>query len=235
MPSKTTTMQSWACALSTLIVAGAARAQAQAPAPEAQAPASAWYPQQYAAHVSIQAAPATELEVVPAGAPPGSAAVARCSEYCEFWAWPGKYTLYSRDNNTGTRRELPLRIKQSSRYFFEPGDDDARSLGLGLAIGGSVAFFTGFVLVMPLILAQTCEDSRCTTQGKQDAATVGGALLLAGLIASPIGWGMYAHNRPRLKRIDDRAHRASKPTPEFRVGVVGVGLGGFGLGGVATF
>jgi len=226
MPSNTNPTLSWACALSTFILAGAARAQAPAPG---------WYPQQYAAHVSIQAAPSTELEVVPAGAPAGSAAVARCIAYCEFWALPGKYTLYSRDDDTGKRKQLSLRIKQSSRYFFEPGDDDARSLGFGLAIGGSVGFLTGFALVMPAIMAQTCEDSHCMTQGKQDAATVGAALLLAGVIVAPIGWGIYAHNRARLKRIDDRAQRATEPKTDVRVGVVGVGLGGLGLGGVASF
>jgi len=228
-------MLSAAWALSTFIVAGAARAQAQVPATDVRVPAPGWYPQQYAAHISIQAAPSTELEVVPAGAPSGSAAVARCREYCEFWAWPGKYTLYSRDNDSGARKELSLRIKQSTRYFFEPGDDDARALGFGLAIGGSVAFVTGFALVMPLLLAQTCEESHCTTQGKQDAATVGAAILLAGAITAPIGWGMYAHNRARLKRIDDRAYRADVPTPDVRIGLVGVGLGGLGLGAAATF
>ncbi|HEY3254593.1 MAG TPA: hypothetical protein VGJ91_11615, partial [Polyangiaceae bacterium] len=106
-------MLAGACALSIFIVAGTAHAQA-APPP--------WYPQQYLAHISIQAAPATELEVVPSGDLAGSPPVARCTEYCDFWALPGKYTLYAHDHSSGEHKDLPLRIKQSSRFELEFGD-----------------------------------------------------------------------------------------------------------------
>lgn len=215
---------SWVGALSTLLLAGTAHAQ----------PAPGWYPAQYPAHVSIQAAPNTELEVVPAGAPAGSTAVARCAEYCDFWTLPGKYTLYALDHSTGQRRDLSLRIKQSSRFVYEAGDDDARTTGLVLGIGGSVATVTGVLLMMPALMSSMCHDTNCTSNAERDAATAGLVVLVAGLITTPIGWTMFAHNRARLKRFDEGAQRATE-TPNLRLGVVGVGLGGLGLGGVATF
>ncbi len=110
-------------------LAGTAHAQT---APTVEAPA-----QQYLAHISIQAVPFTELVVVPQGAPPGSAAVARCMEYCDFWASPGKYTVYSRNHTTGVRKELSLRVKQSSRFVLHIGDDEDRQAGLVLGVSGS--------------------------------------------------------------------------------------------------
>jgi hypothetical protein len=218
----------WACALSTLMLAG--RAHAQAP--------PAWYPQQYLAHISIQAAPLTDLEVVPADASADSAAlpvVARCTQYCDFWALPGKYTLYMRDHSSGERKDLSLRVKQSSRFQLEAGDDDARATGLVLGIGGSAALFAGFILTLPVVFSSMCEDSHCTSQGERDAATAGVALLLAGAVVTPIGWTMYVRNRTRLKRIDERLYQATETKSQIRVGVAGIGLGGLGLAGVATF
>ena len=215
----------WLSSLATLLLGGTAHAQA----------APGWYPQQYPAHVSIQAAPHTELEVVPAGAPAGSAPVARCSEYCDFWTLPGKYTLYTLDHSTGQRKDLSLRIKQSSRFVYQAGDDDARATGLALGIGGSVATMTGLVLMATALMSSMCEDTNCTTNAERNAATAGLVVFVAGVIATPIGWTMYAHNRTRLKRFDEGSQLASETPKQLRLGVVGVGQGGLGLGGVATF
>lgn len=227
MRSKKEIFSSSLCGLLASVVTLSAEAQTPAQAP-------AWYPEPYPAHVSIQAAPSTQLEVVAAGAPIGSPAITRCTEYCDFWALPGKYTLYARDY-TGQLHDLPLRIKQSSRYVFEPGDDDARMTGLGLGIGGSVAIMTGFVLMIPAIMSQACEDTNCTSDGERSAATAGAVVLLTGLVTAPIGWGMFAHNRTRLKRADHAGYRPRENTSSVRLGLVGVGLGGLGLGGIATF
>jgi hypothetical protein len=217
----------WACALSSFILAETAHAQSP----------PGWVPQQYLVHISIQAAPSTELEVVPSGgsAEAGSPAVARCTAYCDFWALPGRYTLYLRDHSTGVRKDLGLRIKQSSRFELQAGDDDARSAGLALGIAGSAAILAGFVLMMPVVMSSMCHDTNCTSQGERDAATAGVGLLLAGAITTPIGWIMYASNRTRLKRMDEGAYRAKGTNVQVRLGVVGVGMGGLGLGGVATF
>jgi len=209
-------------ALSTIAIAGVAHAQDAPPG----------YPQQYLAHVSIHALPSTQLEVVPLDDSGGE--VASCTEYCDFWALPGRYTLYARDHSTGERKDLSLRIKQSSRFEFQAGDDSAREVGLGLGIGGSVSIIAGFVLIAPALLASMCEGN-CSTEGQRNSAAVGLGFLLAGAITAPIGWTMFVHNRTRLKRIDERSYQAIETTSQVRLGVVSVGLSGLGLGGVAVF
>jgi len=212
------------CALAALLLAETAHAQTPPPG---------WYLPQYPAHLSIQAPPSTELEVVFKDAPPGSPTVAHCKQYCDFWAWPGRYTLYARDNTTQERKELSLRVNQSARYLFEPGDDNARKTGLALGVGGSIAIMAGFLMMTPAVLSQMCEDTNCTSSDERDAATAGLVVLLAGAIATPVGWIMFAHNGTHLKQLDGGSAAATKP--QVRVGVVGVGQGGLGLGGLATF
>jgi hypothetical protein len=219
-------LSAWGCALSTFVLAATAHAQAALPA---------GYPPPYLSHVSIQAAPSTLLEVWPKSHAPGSPAVARCTAYCDFWAPPGKYTVYALDPLSGERKDLSLRIKQSSRFELEPGDDEARATGFAVAMGGSAAMLAGLVLVMPRVLAAWCEGDCTTSKAQRDTASAGLGLLLAGVIAAPIGWIIYGNNATRLKRIDDRPPRANDTESLVRVGVVGVGQGGLGLGALATF
>ncbi len=211
-----------ACALSSFVLA--ANAHAQTPPP-------GWYPPSYLAHVSIHAAPSAELSVRPAN---GSPAVTHCTGYCDFWTLPGRYTLYSVDHTTGQRKDFSLRIKQSSRYEFETGDDSARTAGLAVGIGGSAAIVTGLILIGPLIFSAMCEGD-CSTRGEREAASVGVGFLLAGAIATPIGWTMFVHNRPRLRRLDDGSAATTDQRNQLRLGVVGVGRGGLGLGAVTAF
>ena len=210
-------MLSWGCALSTMIVAETAHAQA---------PPTLWYPPPNLAHISIQAAPATELEVTPAGASGGSAAVARCKQYCDFWAPLGRYTVHARDPGTGDRKELPLRIKKSSRFELEAGDDSTSTAGMFLGIAGAIALPIGLIALA----------AGASSSGDDGGATgVGLGLLLAGAIATPVGWSMYASSRTRLTRIDGRSYTRAQTASRVRLGVTGVGAGGFGLGGTVTF
>jgi hypothetical protein len=219
-------IQGWGCLLSSWLLVGTARAQTAA---------QQGYPPPYLAHVSILAAPSTELEVVPNSAARGSPPVARCTEYCDFWTPPGKYTVHARDPISGERKELSLRVKQSSRFELDPGDDEARATGFAVAMGGSAAVLAGLVLVMPVLVSRWCDEDCVTSKNQRDTAGVGLGLILAGMITSPIGWIIYGNNRARLVRIDERSRLATEAQKQVRVGVVGVGPGGLGLGAVATF
>jgi hypothetical protein len=184
------------------------------------------------AHVSIDAGdkPAS-LEVVPAGE---SQPVARCENYCDFWALPGRYTLYTRDHASGARHELGLRVKRSVRYSLQQGDDSARNAGLAVGITGSAAILIGLFMTMPLVLSNMCEDSNCTTDGERLAAEIGLGLALGGAVATPIGFTVFSHNRTKLIPVVERNYGASDSGPSVRLGVVGVN-GGLGLGGLAVF
>jgi hypothetical protein len=184
------------------------------------------------AHVSIDAGdkPAS-LQIVPVGE---SEPVAACENYCDFWALPGRYTLYTRDHDTGVRHELGLRVKRSVRYSLQQGDDGARDAGLAVGITGSAAIVIGLLMMMPLVLSNICEDTNCTTDGERSAAEIGLGLMLGGAIATPIGFSVFSHNRTKLTPVAERAYGTNDSGPSVRVGVVGVN-GGLGLGGLAVF
>ena len=212
-------MLAWGCALSTVIVAGTAHAQAAPP----------WVPPQYLAHISVHAAPATQLEIVPSGSPLGTPAVARCTEYCDFWALPGKYTVYTQDSS-GKRQDVPLKIKQSSRFNLETGNQSAAAAGLILGISGSVTALVGFLMTLSVL-----GDASSPSDSEKSTASVGLGVLLVGALATPIGFVMYGENHTRLTRIDEGSYTPVNPIRQVRVGVTGVGLGGLGLAGVASF
>ena len=176
-----------------------------------------------------------QLELVPSEGWPGTGAVAHCTEYCDFWALPGRYTLYALDHTNGERRHLSLHVKQSSRFELEAGDPAARSSGLVLGIVGSAALFTGLILLGGALAAGDCPQTTCSSDGRQTTAIVGLSVFVAGALATPAGWIMYASNRTRLKQLDDRPYPATGTFSQVRVGLAGVGSGGLGLAGVASF
>jgi len=207
----------WGCALSIMIAAETAHAQAPPPL---------WYSPANLAHISIQAAPATELEVMPSGAAAGSAAVARCTQYCEFWAPLGRYTVQARDPSTGERKDLPLRIKKSSRFELEAGDDSTSTAGMFFGVAGAIALPIGLITLAAGV----------TSSGDDASATrVGLGLLLGGAIATPVGWSMYASSRTRLTRIDGSSYTRAQTASQVRLGLTGGGRSGLGLGGTVTF
>lgn len=202
-------------------VVGQARAQGQG---------QAW--PNAAAHVAIYSGTGnTHLRLVPAGS---TEPVADCVGMCDFAALPGRYTLYTHDASTGADHELSLRIRRSSRFQLQQGDDGARDAGLALGITGSVSIVAGFFMVLPVVLSSMCEDTNCTTSDERLTAEVGLGLLLGGIVATPIGFTVFAHNRTKLKLIDESPYEARSNGPSLRLGLVGVN-GGVGLGGVGSF
>ena len=184
-------------------------------------------------HVSIRSSEGSlDLRIVPLGE---SEAIVECSGHCDFWALPGRYTLYTRDHETGVQDALSLRVKGFSRYDLVQGNDSARDVGLGVGIGGLVSIFTGLVLTMPLLMSSMCEDSHCASDGDRLAAGIGLGALAVGALAAPLGWSVFSHNRTRLRLLDQDPYAASHTEPNVRLGLVALPRGGFGLGGVAAF
>ena len=207
------------------ILFGAATARAQSA--EAYGDSAA-----YGAHVSIGAGNrAASLQIVPEGS---ASPVAECDNYCDFWALPGRYTLYTRDHGSGAAHTLRFRIKRSARYTLQEGDESARDVGLTVGIGGAVAIFSGLLMTMPVVLASMCEDSNCVSDSDRTWAKVGLGFMAAGAIATPIGFSVFSHNRTLLRPLAEPAYAEHDAGTSVRVGIIGVS-GGLGLGGVALF
>jgi hypothetical protein len=128
----------------------------------------------------------------------------------------------------GKRKDLSLKIKKSSRFKLEDGDEGAAAVGLALGVSGGLALFVGFLMTLPELV---------DPEGRHDDSktSAGLGILLAGAVATPIGWTIYGSNHTRLTRIDEGDSAAAKPLGQVRVAVVGVGSGGLGLAGVGSF
>jgi hypothetical protein len=198
----------------------------------AQQALAADYGEPYGAHVSISAGERPlSLRIVAQGE---TKPLEECENYCDFWALPGRYTLYTFDHVSGERRTLDFRVKRSARYSLQMGDNSARDAGLAVGITGSAAIVAGLFLTLPALLASMCEDTNCVSDSERHAATIGLGLIVAGAVATPIGFSLFSKNRTLLRPIRERAAASSEPSPSVRIGVIGVS-GGLGLGGAALF
>lgn len=155
-----------------------------------------------------------------------------CQQRCEFMAPPGRYRLKLRDPSTGFEHEQGLRIKASSRYQLQQGDAGARTAGLVFGIAGPASIVVGMVLVLPALLSAGCHG--CSDDDGSSTATAGAIMILGGLVATPIGWVVYAQNRTRLQLVSD-SQEGALPVERLRVGLGGVAPGALGLTGVARF
>lgn len=155
-----------------------------------------------------------------------------CEGRCEFMAPPGRYRVKLRDPSTGFEHEQGLRIKESSQFQLQPGDAGARTAGLVFGIAGPASIVLGMVLVLPALLASGCHG--CSGGGENTTATIGVVMILGGIVATPVGWVVYAQNRTKLQLVSD-LQDGTPPVERFRVGLGGVAPGALGLTGVAQF
>ncbi len=159
--------------------------------------------------------------------------IAECKGQCVFGAPPGRYTLTTRNLETGAQHQLSLHIEKSSSFELKEGNDTAKYAGLALGITGSAAIVAGLVMTLPVVLAAMCEDPNCTTASERRTANVGLGVLLAGAVATPVGWVMFSRNRTRLVGGPVGASAWAEPT--IRIGLLGLAPGVFGLGGMTRF
>jgi hypothetical protein len=167
----------------------------------------------------------------------GEETLLRCQGRCEFFAPRGRYRVHARDSSTGKEYELGLRVKHSSAFRLRQGDSSARTAGLVLGIAGSASVLTGMILVLPSLMSGLCHDSEgdgCLTEGERTMGKVGVGLLLAGAIATPIGWIMFGQNGTRLVLLDEQRSGVA-PGDRFGLGFGGVAAGGLGLSAMARF
>ena len=160
--------------------------------------------------------------------------VASCRGPCSFHAPAGHYTVYSRDDETGDRHELGLRVRHAGHFRFDAGDSTAKTTGLVIGIAGPTLIMTGFILIAPALLSNSCEDNECSSNGQRTASQIGLGALVLGAVATPIGWTMFASNRTRFVEM----HAEDTSTPEtfsLRLGLAGLAPGAFGVAGTGRF
>lgn len=160
--------------------------------------------------------------------------VASCTGPCTFRAPRGRYVVYTTDAATGDRRQVGLRLRHDSHFYYRAGDSTAKTTGLVVGIVGPTLIFTGFLLVLPALFAGTCaSDQGCSSEGKSNAARIGLGAMLVGAIATPIGWTTFASNRTKLIEQDTDAE--ARRGLQLRVGVARFGPDSLGLVGVGHF
>jgi hypothetical protein len=158
--------------------------------------------------------PGLTYEVYPARAKPGrDRPLVTCGGACRLALRPGKYRVRLRSTPTTSGGERLFEIEESSQVLVSPRSSAAAYFGLSLGIVGSVAVFSGAVLLGPSVISANCHDGdRCEDHETQGAIGLG--LLVAGAVATPIGWRMFARNlRPRAEVIPLSADEARSHAP----------------------
>lgn len=189
-------------------------------------------PNAVGSRVTIQASEMLEYSVVPRGA---LTPIAVCKQSCEFWALPGRYTLYASELGQVARSEFSFRIKRSMHLVLDKGNPKASSVGLTVGAAGGVAMCVGLALTLPVVISAMSEHPQGATVGEQRAAAIGLGLLGAGAIATPIGFGVFLHNRSRLRQFDEVPQRVVSEPSRSHVGLVGLARPGLGVGVALAF
>ena len=158
-----------------------------------------------------------------------------CSQPCQTAVPAGRYRVIV-EGPDDTPRERVVRIEGASEIGVSGTSGQSRSAGLILGIAGAASAAVGMVLVMPTLVA----SSMCHGECREDSSVprAGLALLLAGGIATPVGWSLFARNhRPRVE-VRPMLPRTAKRRAAPRVAIVpmpGRELRELGVATVVTF
>lgn len=158
--------------------------------------------------------------------------LAVCNGDCQFWALPGRYTVYTLDHTTGARHDLDLRVKGFAEYHLVQGNDAVHDWGVGLEYTGAVASAVGFLTMLYALSAPSCE-SNCKDDNNGRTVVIGLGILGAGLATVVVGFGLDTGNRSGFVPHDEWSE-ANGRSPQLRFGLVPV-FAGLGLGGTARF
>ncbi len=187
--------------------------------------------------VLVPSAPEVSLRIRPLGDPSNEK---DCAQGCVANVRPGNYevSVFKKGEDTGSRK---FALTAPEQLTFTPPDEKARRTGLIVGVAGSVVFEAGLILT---VIAYFPSLSECGGEDCNDDAgwmgPVGLGALLAGGVAAPIGWVMFANNsNPSVERtnidpvtLKPTAKAAQAPQVAARVAPLKDGLF---VGGVARF
>ncbi len=155
-----------------------------------------------------------------------------CYHQCTFWAVPGNHTLWATDPKRGINYHLTLNVQPNQNALsVSSGNPGLRRAGLIAGIAGPLLMVGGIAVLFAQILSDPnyqCNESNCPP-GK--SYPLGPVMFFTGLIATPVGWALFATNGPRVNELNAEAVPASAPRdPRLKLGVVSLPHGGWGVG-----
>jgi hypothetical protein len=115
--------------------------------------------------------------------------IARCPVPCRAVLPAGKYKLYVHEGEGTVAGSRVIDVTQPTTLTVGPKSSAQRTGGLILGLAGSGMLLGGIIVAS----ANACFDGsyNCGTDSEEAAAV---ALLLGGLVATPIGWIMFANS-----------------------------------------
>lgn len=158
--------------------------------------------------------------------------LAICRRDCQFWALPGRYTVYTLDHTTGATHELNLRLNRFAEYHLVQGNTTVHALGVGLEIGGAAASVIGLLTVLSTAMSQICE-SNCRDDNNGRTVLIGLGIMAGGIATGIVGFGLETSTRTRLVSQDEWSEANQRPLG-LRFGIIPAGSG-LGLGATAQF
>ena len=163
----------------------------------------------------------------PASSSPSSSALAVAGSGCGR----GTASLHATNRERHIDYELTLEVRRSGVYKLSSANNGARIAGAIAGGAGPIAIIAGaFIVVRALVLRNECD---APSSSKSSSAAIGLSLFLVGVVATPIGWSIYADNGPHLEAVGENSRVCAQPRgpPPLRVGLLPLPHGGgWGLG-----
>lgn len=161
-------------------------------------------------------------------------ALVSCHHHCSFWGVPGSYALWATSHQRGIRYQTTLRVGPSTEFKVSSGHHAERNAGLIAGVLGPVTAGVGMLLIAEGIGMSQCD----ACEGHGDTALRAGSLMfVVGLLATPIGWGVFAFSREtRVDSIEPEpqpmkfAPPGPPRDPRLQLGVLALPRGGWGVG-----
>jgi hypothetical protein len=151
-----------------------------------------------------------------------------CATDCQLYVAPGAYQLRLEEGG-GKYSVKSIEINAPKSISLGPLDRKAANAGLTLGITGTVAAGAGLIMLGWAAMSQMGENQ---PSWEPTVAQVGLVGLVAGAVATPIGWRMFAANRKM--KLEERDLLTQQSAPLIVVAVLPT-PGGLSMGLSATF
>ena len=230
MPRLRLALTSWSIAGALFAIAPCLHAQ------EANASVAAWHKADAPAGAVRVFITTDEDDLLLTVAQPGEQlqGIVRCYHRCSFWGLPGSYTLWATSPERDFNYETTLHVEKRAAFRVSSGHPAARTAGLVTGIVGPIVMVSGVVVLFAQVIrdpAFQCNESNCP---QEQSHPLGVVMFWGGLLATPIGWGIFGAGGPSVHKIHESRMRASKAaaarTPPLQLGVLAFPHGGWGVG-----